>query len=121
MAGRFINGSQKAPQYEGEKFKPAQQSERDVIEKPGGRDAPVPSAERQGAQHSPSSSTQSSSSSSQSGGDVAKEGAGREQHHQMASPEHLGPQGGSTADSGKAKHDERARAEQEASQSTGTY
>jgi hypothetical protein len=120
-SGYNDGAGQKAPQYEGEKFKSAQQSERDAIEKPGGRDARVPSGERQGAQHSPSSSTQSSSSSSQSSEDVAKEGAGREQHHQMVSPEHLGPQGGSTADSGKAKHDERARAEQEAGQSTGTY
>jgi hypothetical protein len=50
-SGYNDGAGQKAPQYEGEKYKSAQQSERDAIEKPGGRDAPVPSAERQGAQH----------------------------------------------------------------------
>ena len=39
-------------------------------------------------------------------------------HHRSVSPSHLGPQGGSTADSGKAKHDQAAQAEQEAAKST---
>ena len=38
----FNDGSgQKSPQYEGEKFKTAKQSEDDVNSKPGGKDAPL--------------------------------------------------------------------------------
>jgi len=49
-----------------------------------------------------------------------KQPGGDEQHpqHRSVSPSHLGPQGGSTADSGKAKHDQAAQAEQEAAKST---
>jgi hypothetical protein len=48
-----------------------------------------------------------------------KEPGGDEQpmHHRSVSPSHLGPQGGSTADSGKAKQDQAAQAEQEAAKS----
>jgi hypothetical protein len=49
-----------------------------------------------------------------------KEPGGDAHHpqHRSMSPSHLGPQGGSTADSGKAKHDQAAQDEQEAAKST---
>ena len=48
-----------------------------------------------------------------------KEPGGDDQplQHRSISPSHLGPQGGSTADSGKAKHDQAAQAEREAAKS----
>ncbi len=110
-SGYNDGATQKAPQYEGEKFKTADQSQRDAMSKPGGKDAP--DSRQSGSQHQ--------TQQSQRGSDAATQGAGREEHHQMVSPEHLGPQGGSTADSGKAKHDERARAEQEASKPQGSF
>ncbi len=117
-SGYNDGAAQKAPQFEGEKFKTAEQSQRDAMSKPGGKDAPDSrqSASQDQAQQSQSGSSQQS----QSGSDAAK-AAGREQHHQMVSPAHLGPQGGSTADSGKETHDERARAEQEASKPQGSF
>ena len=97
-SGYNDGAGQKAPQYEGEKFKSAQQSERDAMSKPGGKDAPASASEQ--TQQSSSQSHVQGSSSSSGHRDVAKEGAGRDEHHQMVSPDHLGPQGGSTADSG---------------------
>lgn len=49
-----------------------------------------------------------------------KQPGGDKQHpqHRSVSPSHLGPQGGSTADSGKAKHDQAAQAEQDAAKSS---
>jgi hypothetical protein len=41
-SGYNDGAGQKAPQYEGEKFKSAQQSERDTMEKPGGHRPPTP-------------------------------------------------------------------------------
>jgi hypothetical protein len=114
-SGYNDGAAQKAPQYEGEKFKSAQQSERDVIEKPGGRPAPDQAGEHQ-------QQSQNMTQGGQSGGDsTAKDEAVRKQHHQTISPGHLGPQGGTTADSGKAKHDDQARAEQEAAKSGTAY
>jgi hypothetical protein len=43
--------------------------------------------------------------------DVANTGDRLDADRQLGSPPQLGPQGGSTADSGKAKHDEQPRAE----------
>lgn len=113
-SGYNDGAAQKAPQYEGEKFKSAQQSERDVMEKPGGRPAP----------DAPSGSQEITSSSSQSNQDVTKKEPGSDEqhpHHRSVSPSHLGPQGGSTADSGKEKQDAQARAEDEASKSSVPY
>ena len=113
-SGYNDGATQKAAQYEGEKFKTAEQSERDALSKPGGKDAA--DGQKSSTQQHSQSRQQAASSNSQSD-DVAKRDAERHQHHQTISPEHLGPQGGSTADSERAKHDERARAEQEATQS----
>jgi hypothetical protein len=118
-SGYNDGATQKAPQYEGEKFKTAEQSERDALSKPGGKDAP--DAPKSSAPDQQSQSGQQAGSSNSQSDDVAKRDAERHQHHQTISPEHLGPQGGSTAESGKAKQEERARAEQEAAKPQGSF
>jgi hypothetical protein len=123
-SGYNDGAGQKAPQYEGEKFKSAQQSERDTMEKPGGTPAADSGDGQQRTQSTTSPNSLSASSSSQSAdNDGAKDGVSYEQqhpHHRSVSPGHLGPEGGSTADSGKAKRDEQARAQEEASKSAPT-
>ena len=119
-SGYNDGAGQTSPQYEGEKFKSAQQSERDVQAKPGGKDAPI--GQSSSSSTPPKQQAQTSQApSSGSESDVSKRGAGREEHHQMVSPEHLGPQGGSTAESGKARQEEQARVEAEASKPQGSY
>ena len=48
-SGYNDSSGQKAPQYEGEQFKSAQQSEQDTIEKPGGKPAPEISGKQGGS------------------------------------------------------------------------
>jgi hypothetical protein len=120
-SGYNDGAAQKAPQFEGEKFKSAQQSERDAVEKPGGRPPLDQSGSQQRAQRAQDATPPSGQPSNNDG---AKDGASYEEqhpHHRSVSPGHLGPEGGSTADSGKAKQDAQARAEQEASKSSAAY
>ena len=112
----YNDGSgQQAPQYEGEKFKSAQQSERDTIEKPGGKQAAEAAKSKTPLQ--PSSSQRQGQAPVT---DVSPDEVLRK-HHETNSPGHLGPQGGSTADSGKAKQDAEAHLEQEAAKTQGSY
>ena len=87
----------------------------------GGGTGPSTSAGAEKGQSSSGQDTYAGRGGQQSDRNEGKKQPGGDEqhpHHRSVSPSHLGPQGGTTADSGKEKHNQAAQAEQEAAKSS---